>query len=246
MYRLGLQLLRRGSPEKKACLEFVPRGGTVFDIGANDGYFTLLLSDIVGPNGRVHCFEPVPPTRERLTATVKNNANYKNIEIHGYAVSDLDGSVSLNVPGNDYGQASIRTHSTGAWGMPDLAVTSYATVSKRLDSVFAPTTPVAFIKCDIEGAELLALRGMEALLRSQRPHILVEVFDRWTSAFDYSPSDLFQFLNGIGYATFTLLENVPQIISNPGLAFSGELKGRSVNILCIHKSPGKLDGNSKS
>jgi hypothetical protein len=56
-----------------AMARFVRRGTTVVDVGANVGYYTLLLADAVGPQGRVVAFEPNPPIAEKLRMTDANN-----------------------------------------------------------------------------------------------------------------------------------------------------------------------------
>ena len=55
------------------------------------------------------------------------------------------------------------------------------------------------IKCDVEGAELPVLKGADQTLRGGRPTLLLEVENRWTSRFDYSPGELFDWLSGLGY-----------------------------------------------
>jgi hypothetical protein len=56
-----------------------------------------------------------------------------------------------------------------------------------------------FIKIDIEGGELPALRGAGETLRKFRPMIYCEVFERWTDSFGYTPNELFGFLRDAGY-----------------------------------------------
>ena len=66
LYSRVIASARPGSVEKKVFLQVIREGDVVVDVGANDGYFTLLFSDIVGANGAVHAFEPVTPTFDRL------------------------------------------------------------------------------------------------------------------------------------------------------------------------------------
>jgi predicted methyltransferase len=82
-----LTWLRRGSLEKKLYLSLVRPGDIVFDIGANQGYFTLLFSDLVGPAGYVHAFEPVPPTFARLRARIEQGQRYRNVRLNSVACS---------------------------------------------------------------------------------------------------------------------------------------------------------------
>lgn len=234
VYSYLLRICRRGSPEKLACLALVRRGATVLDLGANEGYFTLLLSDLVGPRGRVHAFEAMPPTFRPLETNVKNQACHANIFLHGVAVSSDSGRVSMNMPGQDYEQASLMRHDRGSWGIAGQTVTTHDVASVRLDDHLAADIPVEFVKCDIEGAELPALQGLAKVLGSRHPILLLEIFDAWTRDFGYGPAEMFQFLAKMGYSTVVLLEATPRYLENPEVAFAGELRGRSVNVICAH------------
>jgi predicted methyltransferase len=68
LYSELLRTLGRGSLEKRTFLRAIRSGDVVIDVGANEGYFTLLFSDIVGATGEVHAFEPAEPTFNVLPA----------------------------------------------------------------------------------------------------------------------------------------------------------------------------------
>lgn len=55
------------------------------------------------------------------------------------------------------------------------------------------------IKCDIEGGEFPAMRGAERILRRDAPVLVLEIDRRFIPRIDYQPSDLFNFLTGLGY-----------------------------------------------
>lgn len=59
--------------ETRAISQLVRPGMTVLDIGANIGYYTLLMADLVGPLGRVHAFEPNPTMVVRLRCNIAQN-----------------------------------------------------------------------------------------------------------------------------------------------------------------------------
>src|SRR5438552_12448039 len=71
-------------------------GATVFDIGANTGYYTLLFSHLAGAHGRVYAFEPVPSTRAALERNVARAATSSNVQILPVAVSDHPGEVLIH------------------------------------------------------------------------------------------------------------------------------------------------------
>jgi hypothetical protein len=68
----------------------------------------------------------------------------------------------------------------------------------RLDEEISE--PVSFIKCDIEGAELFAVRGAQNLIRKYHPVILCEIEERWLTRFGLKPNDLFDFARSFDYS----------------------------------------------
>ena len=75
------------------------KGNTVIDVGSHFGFFSLLMSEVVGNDGNVHCFEPTPSTFSILK---RNVFNMKNVFINQKAVLDEETEIQLN----DYGLAS--------------------------------------------------------------------------------------------------------------------------------------------
>jgi FkbM family methyltransferase len=207
--RLHLAILRwrkRCSSEKLAFVALVDKGDTVWDVGANLGYFTLLFSDLAGSRGVVHSFEPVPPTFARLESTMKNERFARNVRLHNVACADTAGELVLHLPAGDYGQASLSDrHQAGSWRDVS-SVTTYRCRGIRLDDYeeLQASGRVDFIKCDVEGAELLTLRGAADTLHRWHPMLCLEVWGEWTRAFDYTPCDLISFLQGFGYDLFAV------------------------------------------
>jgi hypothetical protein len=58
---------------------------------------------------------------------------------------------------------------------------------------------IGFVKIDVEGGELDVLKGGAQTLRRHHPLIYCEVYDEWTSSFDYSPAELLGFVWSLGY-----------------------------------------------
>ncbi|WP_165933708.1 FkbM family methyltransferase [Aquabacter spiritensis] len=145
-------------------------GMVVADIGANFGYYTLLMADLAGPGGKVLAFEPNTKVVAALAKSVAVNGYSATVQIEQVAVSDRSGETCLFVvppgePKNGYlVPATARTRHPDATEVPVRKLDDYMAAHPRLD----------FIKIDAEGAEERIFAGMTALLERDRPEILLE------------------------------------------------------------------------
>ena len=199
-YLAILKALRRGSPEKRLYLSIVKKGDVVFDIGANVGYYTALFADLVGPGGEVHAFEPVPSTFELLAKEIRRFPRHKNVSLNCVALGNLDRNAVIYVPNDDHGQAALVRHQEGSLYSRQCREVRVEMI--RLDRYADQLAKIDFVKCDVEGAELLVLRGGESTLRRCRPKIFLEIEERWTSSFGWTGTDVIRFLRDIGYQQF--------------------------------------------
>jgi FkbM family methyltransferase len=217
LYLATLKLLRRGSFEKRLYISILRKGDVVIDAGANVGYFTMLFSDLVGPRGCVHAFEPVPATFGLLSENVRQFPYYTNVCLNCAALGDSDKKTKVFLPNGDHGQAALVYHNDGSWR--NAQVTPIDIEMIRLDQYAKCLDKIDLLKCDVEGAELLILRGAESSLWRFRPKIFLEVDERWTSSFGWMREDVIRFLRGIGYKYFYRVE--PRIEKIEGERFSG-------------------------
>jgi FkbM family methyltransferase len=196
----------------------VRRGHTVLDLGAHVGYFTKLLSARVGRFGRVIAFEPHPQTFDLLAG---NMSKADNVQLVGKAVGSSRGTATLHdmlcdTTSSSLGRPQQRaswcaTHVQGRELSPRLSAgftpRDYTVEIVTVDEVLseAGVDCVDFIKMDIEGAELAALRGMAATLtRSRRLAIVVEFNPSTLSLFDCTPQELLEHLRRYEFAIFTI------------------------------------------
>jgi FkbM family methyltransferase len=137
-----------------------------WDIGANIGMYTLHLSRLAA---QVFAFEPVPHSADTLR-DVKKRARLDNVVINQIALSDHVGRARMAVPIDGfYGGFYLARFDAG--GEYDVQVST-------IDALIASGMPEPdFIKCDVEGAELLVLAGATQLLARRRPIWLLETFD---------------------------------------------------------------------
>lgn len=144
-----------GGAEAAAYRARVKPGMTVVEIGANVGFFTLLLAQLAGEGGRVLAFEPDP---ENFRLLRKNAAGRPNIDCRQAAVSDRAGSLKLFVSEENRGDHRVYDCGEGRGCVEVQAVT--------IDEALGPGGRAGFIKMDIQGAEFPALLGMERTIRN--------------------------------------------------------------------------------
>ncbi|QDV39647.1 FkbM family methyltransferase [Tautonia plasticadhaerens] len=147
------------------------RPGDLFiDIGANIGMIMLQGSQLVGPSGRVICFEPNPTCLDRLRRLASSN-DLETLMVHPMALGSRDDTLKLTVIDDDPGMGTLAGE-----GIPaDRISASYEVPVRRGDDVLAGLDrPPAVIKLDVEGFELEALQGLDQTLASHRPAVLME------------------------------------------------------------------------
>jgi FkbM family methyltransferase len=152
--------------------DLVARGTTVYDVGANIGYTSILLARCVGPHGRVLAFEPLPENQERLRHHVALNGLEDRVTLVPCAVGEKEGSASFLVHVSG-GMGKVE----GSHGRTEGYLRRITVETVDLDTfVYARGQPVpSLIKMDIEGGEAFAFPGMQRLLREARPIVLVEL-----------------------------------------------------------------------
>ncbi len=172
--------------------KIVKEGDNVVDLGANIGYFTLLAAKIVGPEGKVFAFEPEPKNYNYLQKNIKLN-NYENVTALQKAVSDKNGKTKLYICDYDTGHHTIRQYS-GIEAYSRGRHTEEKSIeieTVTLDEFFKGKEElIDVIKIDVEGAEALALTGMEGILRTNKNlKMFVEFFPLLIRKIGNSPEE---------------------------------------------------------
>ena len=135
--------------------EVVRPGDVVLDIGANVGYYTLLLSQKVGPTGKVYAFEPAPGNFELLCKNVETNG-CTNVVAVNKAVSNEQKSIKLFLSKDNLGDHRIYDSGDSREHVIVDCI--------RLDDFLARSAAdIRVIKIDVQGAEFQVLAGMTSL-----------------------------------------------------------------------------------
>lgn len=135
-------------------------GMVVYDLGANAGYYTLALSRLVGESGHVYSFEPEAGNVYFLRRHIQMN-RLSNVTIVQAAVSNHAGMVGFS---GALSSPSGEIEEGGSYLIPAITLNEF---------VAAGNPPPAFLKMDIEGAEVMALEGASEVLAKARPIALV-------------------------------------------------------------------------
>jgi FkbM family methyltransferase len=236
LYAGALRLLRSPDLGKRIFVAVIRRGDVVFDVGANRGAYTALFSRLAGPGGRVHAFEPVPPTCDALVEML-HMQRIENVVVNRTAIGEAPGELPLHVPGDDFGQASLARHDAGSWTAAT-AVRSYWAPVETIDD-YARRRGLArldFVKCDVEGAELAVLRGAGETLRGLAPLLYLEVCADWTASFGYAPPAVAEHLRAFGYSDFYLVRSAGaggiRRLEDPAGELAPERLDGSADLLC--------------
>ncbi len=188
--------------EQSAMRRFVREGDVVFDIGANIGLHTVLLSKLVGAKGKVFAFEPNTELLPNLERTV---SGLNNATLHSIALSNQSTQSTLFVPEDD------TMASLSAEYMPDTRaiVCEQRRMDDLIDEKILPRPD--FIKCDVEGAELSVFEGARKTLEhAEAPVVLFEINVWSANSFNLSVGDAKYFLAALEsplYKFFELKEN---------------------------------------
>jgi FkbM family methyltransferase len=172
-----------GTYEKKKQKRFaaaIRPGDVVYDLGAQAGFYSLLASRLVGPQGAVYSFEPLPRNVRFLQQHIKLNG-VKNINVFELAVGGTDGTAQF-ADGPNPLQGSL---SEGG---------SRSVRVAQLDTLFSEEylRPPNTLKIDIEGGGLQACLGAKKLLEAHRPAVFLAI----DAESDYECCD---FLKTLGY-----------------------------------------------
>lgn len=213
-FRLELLTDRHESETRAQINRIVKPGMIVLDIGAHVGYYTRLMSQLVGENGKVIAFEPHPRTFEVLH---KNTANLKNVtlvqsavaeeegtaELYDYLMMSASGSLHYDEKLLDIQKANVGDSDVAPRIQNEFPVEKFTVRTVPIDALLSEMNieAIDFVKMDIEGAEMGALRGMKNLIaNSPNINLIMEFNPSALKAFDVVPESAVAEVLGLGFS----------------------------------------------
>ncbi len=182
-------------PEFDLLPSLVAKGDWVIDIGANVGHYTARLSKLVGQQGRVIAFEPIPETFAVLAWNLQT-LGCSNVTLINTALSDNTRLTGMSMPTFENGMPNYyQAHIDGTE-----ETKQFDTLTLSLDD-FTLHHPISLIKIDVEGHEASVLNGMKKLLSRHHPTLILET----------ESSDVQKQVEAIGY-NVTRIANSPNVL----------------------------------
>jgi len=188
----------------------LPRGGTLIDVGAHIGYYSLKGNLAMGPESRVIAIEPNPVTLKVLQANIERN-HATNITVEPVACSDREGTLEFFASWR-INTARSSLSNVNAGGPEGKVVEKFMVRARPLDDIVSELhlDRVDVIKIDVEGAEWSVLQGAKQTIARFHPALIVEDIEEHLEQMGSSNSRIEQFLESYGY-TARKLDTEPSI-----------------------------------
>lgn len=172
---------------------FIFPGTTVLDIGANFGQMSILFSNLVGENGKVHSFEADDWVYEILLKNIEANGKSEKIIPHFGAVHSTSGEI-LIYPEQDFEEFGTY----GSYGIDYNLQNGRKVETLAIDDLRIEDA-ISFMKVDIQGGDLLAMKGAKKTITKNRMPILFEYEYRFEDRLKMCFQDYVDFVQSINY-----------------------------------------------
>lgn len=177
----------------------ITAGMHAVDIGANVGYYTMLLASLVGPEGRVIACEPDPGNAALLRRSVAEN-HFQQVRVVEAAVTDVEGSATLHQDAAWHG-----VHSLARENCVNAGETHVEVATTTVDALLAAAGLGAdFVKIDAQGAEASILRAAGRLLTQPHARVLIELWPFGVARLGGTLADVILPFLDHGFGAFTL------------------------------------------
>ncbi|MDZ4816763.1 MAG: FkbM family methyltransferase [Verrucomicrobiota bacterium] len=178
--------------------KLIKDGSTVFDIGANIGWYSIHLAKNL-QKCKVYAFEPLPDTFKQLQENAHLN-KCDNILLNNFALTNKKQVLTFFYsPSNTVASSSRNI-------MENAEAIKVECEASTIDDFIADNkiTNLDFVKCDVEGAEYFVFKGGIKTFSEQKPIIFTEMLRKWAVKFDYHPNDIIKLFTDIAYKCYVV------------------------------------------
>ena len=209
---------------EEAFLEQIDWSGmTVYDVGGDQGIFTLFLAQRVGPAGHVVVFEPNPRSYQRIQANVRLNG-FDNVRVLPMGLGERAEMLTFVFPKSEPARGSAAQTVRTQVAQESNTVSCLIEVA-ALDAAMARMhlPPPDLIKLDVEGMEWQALRGMRQTLTRHRPRLFIEIHGSDVEDKTANVRRVVSLLEEIGYDLRHVESGAAITSANAAIAYQGHL-----------------------
>ena len=224
---LGLSFQKFEATETNLIKKLIKKDDVVLDIGANIGYYTLILADLVGKNGQVYAFEPDPENFKLLKKNIEFNG-YRNVKLFNNAVGSKKGKIKLYISEDNMGNHKI---------FQDDSKRNYVEVDMiTLDSILSKKK-IDFMKLDVEGSEPGVIAGGEKTLRnSSNLKFITELYPLFIEQFGEDYKEYLRNIENMGFSLYLIEDNqqtTRKISINEISKITNPIIGNHIDLLCV-------------
>jgi FkbM family methyltransferase len=210
---------------------------TCVDVGANIGFFSILMASIAGKHGRVYALEPFPENYNLLLKNIHENH-------HDDVVVPLN-KAAYHRTGRNWLYFTSDQANTNYGGM-FLARNHQSIVARchdrleieqvRLDDIISAPSKVDVIKIDVEGAEPFVLEGMQEIMARDRPLIFLEFNTSCLRTIsEVDPAELLGTLRDNGYKSLAITDFLAN--NDRDFRYQAAAGDIQVNLVCFPQGP---------
>ena len=165
------------------------------DVGANTGKILQMMM-AAAPQAAHYAFEPIPELFQSLKRKFRRNA-----KVYCVALSDKKETTSFNLVLTDMAYSGLHKR---AYDKKEKDISIFVD-TELMDAIIPAETKIALIKMDVEGAELLVMKGAAQTIQRSKPILLFEFGKAGAEAYNYNDEIMFQFINEtLQYNIYTL------------------------------------------
>ncbi len=182
--------------EMQYLLKHLKKESTFIDIGANIGDYSLIASSIITKR-TIHTFEPFHSVLARLKENIALN-KINNITIHEEVVSDKDGYEYFDLESESEVNHITYTKTEASLKLKCIKLDTFAERNKL--------SMINFLKVDVEGAEMKALKGAERLLSEHKVKTILLELNKNNQVFGTTNLEIVRYLHTFGYKLYQIKE----------------------------------------
>ncbi|MDI9337857.1 MAG: FkbM family methyltransferase [Alphaproteobacteria bacterium] len=170
---------------------------TIIDIGANIGWYSIHLANSY-PNAKIYAIEALPDTFQHFKLNADLNTKNNNLFLHNIALSNKKTELTFFYDPSQKGASSSENI------MNNDTLTKVKVEAIPLDDFISKNniSQLDFVKCDVEGAELLVFQGGINTIKKFKPIIFTEMLRKWSAKFNYHPNDIIKLFNDLNYSCY--------------------------------------------